>query len=217
MIPNEEYQVFGIDIILKYFPDLTDTQILQFNLLCKHFTEKNSFVNMISRKDTEHLFERHILHSLSIAKYTSFFDGAQVMDLGTGGGFPALPLAIIFPNVQFIAVDSIAKKIKVVEELIQILSLSNLTAKVARAESLNEKFDYVVTRAVALMSDLHKWTLYSLRYTKAPNLPSGIIALKGGDLTDELLRFERAKTINLSDFYEEPFFETKKIIYLARF
>lgn len=197
-----------MDIILKYFKELSPKQIAQFKQLLHLYTEWNSKINVISRKDMENFYERHVLHSLSIA---DFFDLShhQIIDIGTGGGFPSIPLAIFFPESQFHLVDSIGKKISVVNAIAEALELKNITAQHGRAEQCTNLFDYAVTRAVAPAADLIHWT------SKNVNKKNGIIALKGGDLREELKAVNCKKEIyHLSAVYSEPFFETKKIIHL---
>ncbi|HNY54576.1 MAG TPA: 16S rRNA (guanine(527)-N(7))-methyltransferase RsmG [Chitinophagales bacterium] len=194
-----------LDIIQKYFPDISVEQLKQLEQLLPLYTEWNEKINVISRKDVDNFYERHVLHSLSIAKVISFQKGETVLDIGTGGGFPGIPLAIIFPETQFILTDSIAKKITVVKEIAGALQLKNITAMVERAENIKEDVDYVVTRAVAKMSDLIFWS--------KNKHPKKIIALKGGDLKEELQHIRKnIRIIELKDLFEEEFFETKKIV-----
>lgn len=192
-------------VIQHYFPDLSAEQHRQFEQLLSLYTEWNEKINVISRKDVDNFYERHVLHSLSIAKVISFQKGETVLDIGTGGGFPGIPLAIFFPETQFILTDSIAKKITVVKEVANALQLKNVTAIVERAENIKEDVDYVVTRAVAKMSDLIFWS--------KNKHPKKIIALKGGDLSEELKPIKKnIRIIDLKTIFEEEFFETKKII-----
>ena len=194
-----------LDIIQKYFPDISVEQLKQLEQLLPLYTEWNEKINVISRKDVDNFYERHVLHSLSIAKVISFQKGETVLDIGTGGGFPGIPLAIYFPETQFILTDSIAKKITVVKEVAGALQLKNITAVVERAENIKEDVDYVVTRAVAKMSDLIFWS--------KNKHPKKIIALKGGDLKEELQHIRKnIRIIELKDLFEEEFFETKKIV-----
>jgi len=203
-------------LIVKYFPELTDIQKEQFAQLKPLYEEWNAQINVISRKDVDSLYERHILHSLSIAKFISFNNGAKIMDLGCGGGFPGIPLAILFPEVSFTMVDSIGKKIKVVKEISTAIGLQNIEAHHMRAEQLDDSFDFIITRAVASMIDLVKWTRKQYLNANKHTIDNGIIALKGGDLTTELASWGNRKTlVNLSDYFEEEFFETKKIIHVA--
>ena len=204
-----------LQIIEKYFPDLSELQKAQLSELKPLYTEWNAQINVISRKDIEQLFERHVLHSLSIAKFISFQPGTQLMDLGCGGGFPGIPLAILFPEASFTLIDSIGKKIKVVKEVSDALGLTNVQAHHMRAEKVKEQFDFVITRAVAPMSDLVKWTRKKYAVEQRHEIENGIIALKGGDLNQELASWGKRKTlINLSDYLDEPFYQTKKIVHV---
>lgn len=205
-----------MEIILRYFPDLPDDQQAKLQQLDKLYRDWNEKINLISRKEIDLLYERHILHSLAIAKVIQFQPLARVLDLGTGGGFPGIPLAILFPETEFLLVDSIGKKIKVVEAVAEALQLRNVRAQHIRAEELKEDFDFVVSRAVAPLGDLVEWTkkLFIPHYNH--DLKNGIICLKGGDLKDELKQAgkRKRKVYDLKDFFEEPFFETKKIVYV---
>lgn len=194
-----------MNILKKYFPDLSAEQIQKFEQLLPLYSEWNEKINLISRKDLDNFYERHVLHSLSIANVISFQPGETVLDIGTGGGFPGIPLAILFPETQFILSDSIAKKITVVNEVKTALQLTNVVTIAERAENIKQEVDYVVTRAVAKMSDLLFWSK-----NKHPNK---IIALKGGDLKEELEPIKKnIRIVELKDFFEEEFFETKKIV-----
>jgi 16S rRNA (guanine527-N7)-methyltransferase len=205
-----------LEILLKYFPDLKPDQIDQFGRLQALYAEWNEKINVISRKDVDHLYERHVLHSLAIYKFLPFQPGSKILDIGTGGGFPAIPLAIIQPDVQFVAVDSIGKKIKVVQEVASALGLKNIVAKHMRAEEEKEKFDFVVSRAVAELRLLLTWSNGKYLKNNKNALPNGLICLKGGDLGLELKAVNREKEIyDLSDYYSEEFFETKKLVYVA--
>lgn len=205
----------AVALIQKYFPKLSSTQLSQFGQLQALYTEWNERINVISRKDIEQLYERHVLHSLGIAKVIQFKSGTEVLDIGTGGGFPGIPLAIMFPNVQFHLVDSIGKKIKVVNEVAEALGLQNLTAEQARGEKIKYKYDFVVSRAVTAFSVFVPWTRGKFRKEQINTLPNGILYLKGGDLTEELAQWHGKVTIYpLSDYFEEEFFETKKVVYL---
>lgn len=205
-----------MEILLKYFPDLTSTQIDQFGRLQALYVDWNEKINVISRKDVDHLYERHVLHSLAIYKFLPFQPGSKILDIGTGGGFPAIPLAIIQPDVQFIAVDSIGKKIKVVQEVAAALGLKNIVAKHLRAEEEKEKFDFVVSRAVAELRLLLAWSNGKYLKNNQNALPNGLICLKGGDLSLELKAINYGKEIyDLTDYFKEEFFETKKLIYVA--
>jgi 16S rRNA (guanine527-N7)-methyltransferase len=204
-----------IQIIEKYFPNLTEQQKEQFTQLKPLYEEWNAQINVISRKDVNSLYERHILHSLSIAKFITFKKGTKLMDLGCGGGFPGIPLAILFPEVSFTMIDSIGKKIKVVQEIAKAIGLKNVQAHHMRAEKVNDSFDFVITRAVAPMMDLVKWTRKKYAKEQRHEIENGVIALKGGDLSQELASWgNRKKIVHLSDFFDEAFFETKKIIHV---
>lgn len=192
-------------IIQKYFPELSEKQLELLAQLLPLYKTWNEKINVISRKDIENFYERHVLHSLAIAKYITFQKDEKVLDIGTGGGFPGIPLAIFFPETKFILIDSIAKKITVANEVIQALQLENVTTKVARAETIKEEVDYVVTRAVAKMDDLLFWS--------KNKHPKKIIALKGGDLKEELEHIKKnIRIIDLKEIFEEEFFDTKKIV-----
>jgi len=205
-----------LQIIEKYFPSLTEMQKEQFAQLKPLYEEWNAQINVISRKDVDCLYERHILHSLSIAKFIKFKEGTKLMDLGCGGGFPGIPLAILFPEVSFTMIDSIGKKIKVVQEIANAIGLKNVQAHHMRAEKVNESFDFVITRAVAPMMDLVKWTRKKYSKEQRHTIENGVIALKGGDLSQELASWgNRKTTVHLSDYFEEAFFETKKIIHVS--
>lgn len=205
-----------MDLIRKYFPELTLTQERQFRKLTEIIPELNRKVNIISRKDIDHLEERHILHSLSIAKQFSIAPGQSVIDVGTGGGFPGLPLSILFPENSFILVDSIGKKITMVKEAAAILELKNVTAFHQRAEKLGRKADFVVSRAVTAFPRLYQWTWPLIRASR-DGKSGGLIALKGGDLEDELSTFlKRAHLFPISALFEESFFSTKTIVYINK-
>ena len=204
-----------MDIILKYFPDLLEKQIKQFSQLQDLYNEWNSQINVISRKDMENLYLKHVLHSLAIAKVISFADGTKVLDVGTGGGFPGIPLAILFPNVDFLLVDSIGKKIKVVNEVANSIGLKNLRAEHKRAEQVNGQFDFVVSRAVTRMKVFQQWVRKRISTKQRNILFNGILYLKGGDLTEELKGIKNVELYNIPDFFEEEFFETKKVVYIS--
>jgi 16S rRNA (guanine527-N7)-methyltransferase len=205
------------ELILKYFPDITEEQRRQYEALEALYNDWNSRINVISRKDMEHLYTRHILHSLAIAKVCRFDSGARVVDIGCGGGFPSVPLAIMFPEVEFIAVDSIAKKIRVVEGVKEGANINNLRAVNCRAEELGLKADYVVSRAVTEMARFMPWAWSILRRGEAGTLPNGILYLKGGELAEELAATRRKWDIyDISDMFDDPFFETKRVVYTKR-
>ncbi len=204
-----------VEIIYKYFPDLSAHQKNQFEQLHPIYLDWNSKINVVSRKDIDQLYLRHVLHSLAIAKFIAFKKGTKVLDIGTGGGFPGIPLAIFFPNVSFHLVDSVGKKIKVVEAIGEKTNLKNLRAEHQRAEKVNGQFDFVVSRAVARAKPLYQWTKKKIKRDGFNELKNGFILLKGGDLADEMKELGRSFTQeNLSAYYEEDFFDTKKIIYL---
>ncbi len=205
-----------MDIILKYFNGLSEDQITQFSALYELYVDWNSKINVISRKDIENLYERHVLHSLAIAKIINFRPGSAVMDVGTGGGFPGIPLAIFFPEVHFHLVDSIGKKIRVSTEVADSIGLKNVTFRHCRVEEEKEKFDFVVSRAVMPLSDLVRFSQKNIQQKNQKNsLPNGLICLKGGELEHEVLPFkQRATVYNLKEFFKEEFFLTKKAVYL---
>lgn len=201
--------------ILKQFPNLSESQIHQFQKLQSVYEEWNAKINVISRKDIDELYTRHVLHSLGIAKIIQFEPGMKIMDVGTGGGFPGIPLAILFPEVNFYLIDVIAKKIKVVNEVVNALGLKNVKAEQKRAELVKEEFDFIVSRAVTNMPDFVKWVKDKTKKdSKHPEFKNGIFYLKGGDLTEELSIYKNVQLYNLSDFFEDEFFETKKVVYL---
>lgn len=200
--------------IIKYFPDLTQRQLEQFEKLGEVYREWNAKINVISRKDIDELYTRHVLHSLGIAKVMEFKPGAKVMDVGTGGGFPGIPLAILFPETQFYLIDVIAKKIKVVQEAATALGLENVKAEQKRAETVGEDFDFIVSRAVTNMPDFVKWVKDRVKKKQEHELKNGILYLKGGDLSAELKDFPKATEYSLSDYFAGEFFETKKVVHL---
>jgi 16S rRNA (guanine527-N7)-methyltransferase len=200
--------------ILKQFPNLTDNQIQQFEMLQNLYEDWNAKINVISRKDIDELYTRHVLHSLGIAKVLEFKSGSKIMDVGTGGGFPAIPLAILFPEANFYAIDIIAKKIKVVNEVIKALGLKNIKAEQKRAELVEHDFDFIVSRAVTNMPDFVSWVKGKMKTKSKHELENGILYLKGGDLSEELKDFPKANEYNLSDYFSDEFFETKKVVHL---
>jgi len=203
-----------MNILQEYFPELTEEQQLQFAKLEELYKEWNAKINVISRKDIDLLYERHVLHSLGIAKVQSFKPGSRILDVGTGGGFPGVPLAILFPETQFYLVDVIAKKIRVVNEVVKALDLKNVKAEQRRAGTFDERFDFIVSRAVTNMPDFIKWVRKNIAKHSNHQLKNGVLYLKGGDLTEELSLFPKAEQYNLSDFFQGEFFETKKVVYL---
>lgn len=204
-----------MDIILKYFPRLTDRQKSQFEALYDLYADWNSKINVISRKDIGNLYEHHVLHSLGIARLIHFQPGTRVMDLGTGGGFPGIPLAIMFPDCQFHLVDSIGKKIKVATEVASAVGLENVTLCHERAEEEKGLFDFVVSRAVMPLADLLKIVRKNISKSQKNAYPNGLICLKGGELQHEVMPFKKqAEVIALSDWFEEEYFTTKKVVYV---
>ncbi|WP_152285769.1 16S rRNA (guanine(527)-N(7))-methyltransferase RsmG [Flavicella marina] len=201
-------------IIKKYFPELTDLQVSQFEKLEELYKEWNAKINVISRKDIDELYLRHVLHSLGIAKVQKFVPGSKVLDVGTGGGFPGVPLAILFPETEFQLVDSIGKKIKVVQGVVDALGLQNVKADHMRAEKVKGEFDFIVSRAVTAMPDFVKWVRKKVAKKQQHDLRNGILYLKGGDLAEELALFTSAKLYDLPTYFEEDFFETKKVVHL---
>ena len=202
-------------IILDKFPDLSEKQISQFSKLKDLYTYWNDKINVISRKDIENIYLRHILHSLAIAKFINFKNGTTVLDLGTGGGFPGIPLSIIFPKTNFILSDSIKKKILVVNEVVKQLGLENVKSEWSRAENLNHKYDFLVTRAVAKMPKIIEWSNGNFNPISINDISNGIIALKGGDVTEELLGIEQKKIVDIKNFFDNHYFIDKKIVYIS--
>lgn len=202
-----------MELILKYFPDLTPKQIQEFSSLQKIYSEWNEKINVISRKDIENLYERHILHSLSIAKFIQFKSAAKVMDLGTGGGFPGVPLAILFPDARFHLVDSIGKKLKVIEAVKEEIGLKNVFTFHARAEQMEYQYDFVVSRAVAPLSELLGWTKGKYSHQDHHKVRNGLICLKGGDIDAEISVVKNAKKHPLNSFFQEDFFTDKFLVY----
>ena len=202
-------------LISRYFPDLTEKQQKQFKLLKGLYQEWNAQINVISRKDEDDFYLHHVLHSLAISKIINFHSGTRVLDIGTGGGFPGIPLAILFPDTQFVLVDSIGKKIKVVNGITESLGLTNVQGIHERVEKIPGQFDFILSRAVAPLADLLFWTKDKLNPENNNELSNGWICLKGGDLSDELSKIKKhIRSYSISEWFDEPFFETKKIIYV---
>ncbi len=204
-----------VDYVLKYFPDITEKQINQFARLQDLYADWNSKINVISRKDIENLAINHVLHSLAIAKVLPFTDGAQLLDVGTGGGFPGIPLAIMFPNCKFHLIDRIGKKITVVKAVAESVGLQNVTAEHISVEELKTKYDFVISRAVTRFDAFYRLTHSKIRQGGANTLANGILYLKGGDFENELNVTGNLHIYNISDYFEEEFFETKKVIHAA--
>ncbi|MBC6368908.1 16S rRNA (guanine(527)-N(7))-methyltransferase RsmG [Algoriphagus sp. AK58] len=205
----------GTELILSYFPDLTEKQIEQFDRLQELYEDWNAKINVISRKDMDHFYVHHVLHSLGIAKVLRFQPGTKVLDIGTGGGFPGIPLAILFPHTHFHLVDSIGKKITVVKEVAKALKLSNVEAQQARAESLVRKYDFVISRAVTRMINFYPWVKGKIKREDFNEFQNGILYLKGGDVDEEMEELDKSYvTYHLSDYFKEEFFETKKVVYM---
>ena len=207
-------KIHFMEEILKQFPNLTENQILQFKKLEVLYHDWNAKINVISRKDIDELYTKHVLHSLAIAKIQPFEPGTYILDVGTGGGFPGIPLAILFPETRFYLIDVIAKKIKVVHAVVDALDLKNVKAEQIRAENVKGDYDFIVSRAVTNMPDFVSWIKDKIKKQNKHNLPNGILYLKGGDLTEELKDFPRATEYNIADFFKEDFFETKKVVHL---
>ena len=204
-----------MEIIHKYFKDLTAIQIEQFSKLQELYKDWNLKINVVSRKDIDELYLRHVLHSLAIAKVVQFKPGSKVLDVGTGGGFPGIPLAILFPETQFHLVDSIGKKIKVVNEVAEVLGLTNVKTTNGRVEEVKDTYDFIVSRAVAHMETFVRWTRGRIAKKQNHDLKNGILYLKGGDLSEELKLYTSATIYDLTDYFEEDFYETKKIVHLG--
>lgn len=205
----------GTQLILTYFPDLTEKQIEQFDRLEELYQEWNAKINVISRKDMDQFYIHHVLHSLGIAKVMSFQPGTKILDIGTGGGFPGIPLAILFPDTHFHLVDSIGKKITVVKEVAKALKLGNVEAQQARAESLVRKYDFVISRAVTRMINFYPWVKGKIKREDFNEFQNGILYLKGGDVDEEMEELDKSYvTYHLSDYFKEDFFETKKVVYM---
>ncbi|MFA9213648.1 MAG: 16S rRNA (guanine(527)-N(7))-methyltransferase RsmG [Candidatus Methylacidiphilales bacterium] len=212
----------NFEIIPKYFPNLTEIQTNQFKQLYELYADWNSKINVVSRKDFESLYEKHVLHSLAIAKYIQFENGTKVLDIGTGGGFPGIPLAILFPNTEFTLCDSIAKKIKVAEEVSNAIGLKNTDFVVGRVENLKEQFHFIVSRAVAPMESLYRWTQDYIDENCFNARLNGYLLLKGGDLKEEIKDLKKlngklnVQTADLNNFFESEFFETKQLVYIFK-
>lgn len=200
--------------LIEIFPSLSASQIEKFKNLPILYEDWNSKINVISRKDINFFYERHLLHSLGIAKVLQFLPNAKILDVGTGGGFPGIPLAILFPKTHFFLIDSIGKKIKVVEEVIAALDLKNISVSKIRAENFNQKVDFVVSRAVTKMDIFVPWVKKNIRSTHKHSIKNGILYLKGGDLTQELLKFPKAQQFDLAQHFNDDFFEMKKVVYV---
>lgn len=201
-------------LIQQYFTDLTEEQILQFEKLEALYLEWNMKINVVSRKDIDELYLRHVLHSLGIAKVLRFQPNARILDVGTGGGFPGIPLAILHPECQFHLVDSIAKKLKVVDGVAEAIGLTNIKTTHSRVEAIDEQFDFIVSRAVTAMPAFVNWVKGKISKTQKHELKNGILYLKGGDLSEELESYRTATIYNLSDYFKEDFFDTKKVVHL---
>lgn len=200
--------------IIKHFPDLNEIQLSQFQKLKELYEDWNSKINVISRKDIDELYTKHVLHSLAIAKIQKFEPGTYVLDVGTGGGFPGIPLAILFPETRFYLIDVILKKINVVKAVAESLELKNVKAEQLRAENVKGDYDFIVSRAVTNMPDFVSWIKDKIKKTNKHELKNGILYLKGGDLIEELKDFPKATEYNISEFFDDEFFETKKVVYL---
>lgn len=200
--------------IIKQFPNLTDNQVQQFQKLEALYHDWNAKINVISRKDIDELYTKHVLHSLAIAKVQPFEPGTYILDVGTGGGFPGIPLAILFLETRFFLIDVIAKKIKVVQAVADALELKNVKAEQLRAENVKGDFDFIVSRAVTNMPDFYSWVKDKIKKQNKHELKNGILYLKGGDLTEELAAFPKATEYNISNFFSDEFFETKKVVHL---
>ena len=203
-----------MDKLIETFPSLSASQIEKFKNLPILYEDWNSKINVISRKDINFFYERHLLHSLGIAKVLKFLPNSKVLDVGTGGGFPGIPLAILFPQTHFFLIDSIGKKIKVVKEVTEALDLKNISVSKIRAENFNEKVDFVISRAVTKMDVFVPWVKKNIRSTHKHSIKNGILYLKGGDLTQELFKFPKAQQFDLAQHFNDAFFEMKKVVYV---
>lgn len=208
------FKIHFMEEILKQFPNLTENQILQFQKLEALYQDWNAKINLISRKDIDKLYTKHVLHSLAIAKIQPFEPGSYILDVGTGGGFPGIPLAILFPETRFYLIDVILKKINVVKAVAEALALKNVKAEQMRAENVKGDYDFIISRAVTNMPDFVSWIKYKIKKQNKHQLPNGILYLKGGDLTEELKDFPKATEYNISEFFKDEFFETKKVVHL---
>ncbi len=204
----------ALELIKKYFPNLTDDQLQKFDKLEELYKDWNLKINVVSRKDIDELYMRHVLHSLGISKVQSFLPGSRILDVGTGGGFPGIPLAILHPESKFDLVDSIGKKIKVVDEVSEGLGLENVTTYNQRVEELQGQYDFIVSRAVAVMPTFVRWVKGKIAKESRHDFRNGILYLKGGDLSEELQDYRTAQIFELSDYFEEEFYDTKKVVYL---
>jgi 16S rRNA (guanine527-N7)-methyltransferase len=204
------------ELVFKYFTTLNEEQQEQFAKLEALYKDWNQKINVVSRKDIDELYLRHVMHSLGIAQIQSFNEGSHILDVGTGGGFPGIPLAILFPNVKFTLVDAIGKKIKVVDEVVEGLGLTNVKTYHSRVEDIPGQFDFIVSRAVAAMPTFVHWTKGKIKKDSSHQRKNGILYLKGGDLTEELKGYETVQVFDLNEYFEEEFFETKKVVYLPQ-
>ncbi len=204
------------DLIFKYFTTLSEQQKEHFRALEALYQDWNAKINVVSRKDIDELYLRHVLHSLGIAKIQQFNEGSEILDVGTGGGFPGIPLAILFPEVKFTLVDAIGKKIKVVQEVVEGLKIDNVTAHHSRVEDLDGHYDFIISRAVAAMPTFVRWTKGKIKKDSAHERKNGILYLKGGDLSEELKDYQTAQIFDLREYFSEDFFETKKVVYLPQ-
>jgi 16S rRNA (guanine527-N7)-methyltransferase len=215
VIPKSQYPLQNASLIYHYFPGLSEQQKQQFEQLAPLYKDWNDKINVVSRKDIENIYINHVLHSLGIAKVMLFKPGSEVLDVGTGGGFPGIPLAILFPDIHFHLVDSIGKKITVVKEVSAALGLKNVKAEQVRAEQLKQKYDFIVSRAVTRMKEFYGWVHNKVKADSKNSLDNGILYLKGGDLDEEMSELKRPYSIyNLSDYFTEEFFETKHVVYV---
>lgn len=202
--------------IIHHFPDLSELQIQQFEAIPELYQDWNQKINVVSRKDIDEIYTRHVLHSLAIAKIQQFLPNTEILDVGTGGGFPGIPLAILFPETKFTLVDSIGKKIKVVNEVVEGLGLTNVKTVNDRVENIHQQFDFIVSRAVAIMPTFTHWVRGKMKSQSLHERRNGILYLKGGDLTEELSPYTNAEVFDLYEIFKDPFFETKKLVYLPR-